>query len=134
MTRHESRRNAFTLIFQLSINEMTLEDMLDATDRDEIQTDSFCLNLLSFTLDNLADIDNVIKPHLNKWTLNRLPKVSLAVLRVSCTQLMYMPDLPASVIINEAVELAKEFGADDEYAFVNGALRSIKDAVRPCEE
>lgn len=133
MTRHESRKNAFILIFQLPMNEMTLADMLDAADSDEIQTDEFCLNLLSFTLDNLAAVDKAIEPHLNKWTLNRLPKVSLAVLRISCAQLLFMPDLPASVIINEAVELTKEFGAEDEYAFVNGTLRNITAVARPEE-
>lgn len=113
---------------------MTPEEILETMDSDEIQTDEFCLDLLRFSLSNLEQIDATITPHLKKWTLQRLPKVSLAVLRISCAQLLFMPELPASVIINEAVELAKEYGAEDEYAFVNGALRSISDIVRPDEQ
>lgn len=134
MTRRESRRNAFLLVFQQPINTMTPEEILETMDSDEIQTDEFCLDLLRFSLSNLEQIDATITPHLKKWTLQRLPKVSLAVLRISCAQLLFMPELPASVIINEAVELAKEYGAEDEYAFVNGALRSISDIVRPDEQ
>ena len=107
--------------------------MLENIDSGEIQTDEFCLNLLGCTMNNLSEIDDAIKPHLKKWTLERLPKVSLAVLRISCAQMLFMPDVPASVIINEAVELAKEYGGDDEYSFINGALRSIKNSVRPEE-
>lgn len=131
MTRRESRKSAFLLIFGQQVNAMTLAEILEAADGDEIQTDEFCLGLLSFTLENIEKIDNCITPHLKKWTLARLPKVSLAVLRISCSQLMFMPELPESVIINEAVELAKEFGAEDEYSFVNGTLRSICGVLRP---
>jgi transcription antitermination factor NusB len=130
MTRRESRKNAFLLIFQYPVNPAGLDDIIEAIDKDEIQTDDFCLNLLGVTIDNVDAIDDTIKPHLKKWTLNRLPRVSLAVLRISCAQLLYMPDLPESVIINEAVEITKEFGDDDEYSFVNGALRSISETVR----
>jgi N utilization substance protein B len=61
----------------------------------------------------------------------RLPRVSLAILRISCAQLMFMPDIPQSVVINEAVELAKEYGGESEYSFVNGALRSICGSLGP---
>lgn len=126
MTRHEARRAAFMLVFQKYSNDISFEDALDAIqDYEEIKLDEFSKSLLELTFNNLSEIDEAIKPSLKKWTINRLPKVSLAALRISCAQLMYMKDIPDSVVINEAVELAKEFGADDEYSFVNGALRSI---------
>ena len=131
MTRRESRQTAFSLIFQLPINSLSYDELLEtAAEDEELQLDDFCLEILRCTLDHLAEIDAVIEPHLKKWTLSRLPKVSLAVLRVSCAQLMYMPDVPDSVVINEAVELAKAYGADDEYAFVNGTLRSVNEALK----
>ena len=133
MTRRESRKNAFLLIFQYPVNPVNLDEIVEITDTDEIQTDEFCLDLLGVTIENIKTIDEAIRPHLKKWTLNRLPRVSLAVLRISSAQLLYMPDLPESVIINEAVEITKEFGTEDEYAFVNGALRSISETVREKE-
>lgn len=129
MTRRESRKTAFSLIFQLPVNRMDYNELLEvASEDEELELDAFCLQLLKDTIDHLDEIDASIKPHLNKWSIQRLPKVSLAILRLSCAQLFYQPELPDSVVINEAVELAKTFGADDEYAFVNGALRSINEA------
>ncbi len=129
MTRRESRKTAFTLLFQLPVNEMDYDELIEvASEAEDIEMDAFCLSLVRDTMAHLGEIDEAIRPHLKKWSLGRLPKVSLAVLRLSCAQLFYQPDLPDSVVINEAVELTKTFGADDEYAFVNGALRSINEA------
>lgn len=133
MTRRESRKNAFMLFFQTAVNDVTLDELLENADFEDIHTDEFGLALLRGAIGHLDEIDALIRPHLKRWTLERLPRVSLAVLRLSVAQLLYMPEIPASVIINEAVELAKEFGAEDEYAFVNGSLRSISGVVRPQE-
>lgn len=127
MTRHQARTNAFLLIFQLAANELEPETLLtESAEELELEVDEFCAAVVNNTVEHLADIDGAIKPNLKKWTLERLPRVSLAVLRISCAQLMYLSDdVPLSVVIDEAVEIAKEFGADDEYSFVNGVLRSV---------
>ena len=75
-------------------------------------------------------IDKIIADNLKNWKIDRIPKTSLAILRISCAQLIYMSDdIPQKVVINEAVELAKKYGADDDYSFVNGILRSISDSL-----
>ncbi|MEA5051327.1 MAG: transcription antitermination factor NusB [Oscillospiraceae bacterium] len=126
MTRRESRRTAFMLVFQKYSNDVSADEILDAAREDEeLRTDEFCEQLVRAVCDHLPELDALIEPNLKKWTMARLPRVSLAVLRLSCAQLLFMPELPDSVVINEAVELAKEFGDEDEYAFVNGTLRSI---------
>ncbi len=131
MTRRESRRTAFMLVFQKYSNDLPADEILEAAAEDEeLQTDEFCEQLVRTTCERIYEIDAIIEPHLKKWSMARLPRVSLGVLRISCAQLMFMPELPDSVVINEAVELAKEFGGDDEYAFVNGTLRSINDALK----
>ncbi|MEG0750834.1 MAG: transcription antitermination factor NusB [Oscillospiraceae bacterium] len=129
MTRHQSRTNAFLLVFQLPSNCEAADGLFhESAEELALELDEFCESILKITLDNLAEIDEAITPNLNKWTLSRLPRVALAVLRISCAQLFYMSELPVSVVINEAVELAKEYGADDDYSFVNGVLRSVADA------
>ncbi len=134
MTRRESRKTAFTLVFQLPVNEMSYDELIEVTGEDEdVELDEFCLSIVKNTVDNLIQIDAAITPHLKKWTLNRLPRTSLAILRISCAQLLFMPELPDSVVINEAVELAKEFGDEDEYAFVNGTLRSINNVIKEAQ-
>ena len=126
MTRHQSRTNAFKLIFSLPCNDSFAEDLLaEHAVELELETDELCDSIVHNTVDNLSQIDAKIEPNLKKWSLLRLPKISLAILRISCAQLMYMKDIPASVVIDEAVELAKEFGDEDEYSFINGVLRSV---------
>ena len=126
MTRHQARTNAFLLVFQLPVNPADADDLLGESAVElELGTDELCIGIVTDTTGHLGEIDEAIKPNLNKWTLERLPRVSLAVLRISCAQLMYMPDIPVSVVIDEAVEIAKEYGGADEYSFVNGVLRSV---------
>ncbi|MDO4567181.1 MAG: transcription antitermination factor NusB [Oscillospiraceae bacterium] len=130
MTRHQSRVNAFLLAFQLPSNSLPLEEIVSESAGElELETDEFCELILKNTLENLEDIDGAVSPHLKNWSLVRLPRVSLAVLRISCAQIFYMKDIPLSVVINEAVEIAKEYGDEEEYSFVNGVLRSVADRL-----
>ena len=119
------------LTFQKYSNDINFEDAIEAIEGDEeISVDDFARSIVELTFSNIEEIDALIIPNLKKWTIKRIPKVSLAVLRISCAQLLYMKDIPDSVVINEAVELAKEFGAEDEYSFVNGTLRNINLALK----
>ena len=82
--------------------------------------------LVTGTVENIAAVDGLIKEHLKNWELKRLNRVDLAVLRMSVYTLMFQNDMPPSVVINEAVEICKEFGTDDSHRFVNGVLDSIR--------
>lgn len=73
----------------------------------------------------LPEIDQQIEKHSNHWKINRLAKVDLAILRLSIAELLYRDDIPDSVSINEAVDLAKKFGGDDSGKFINGVLGKI---------
>jgi len=82
--------------------------------------------LVSGTVTHIAGIDSMIQKHLENWDLSRLNKVDLAVLRMSVYTLMFQSETPPSVVIDEAVEISREFGADDSYRFVNGVLDSVR--------
>lgn len=126
MTRSEARRNAFLLVFALYANDdLQTDDVQELEDGLSIQPDDFCRKLVSLTTENLEEIDAAVSKHLQGWNLERLPKASLAVLRLSAAQLLYCTDIPVGVVINEAVELSKQFGNADDYSFVNGALGSL---------
>ncbi len=85
--------------------------------------------MIAGTLENLVEVDAAIKRHLEHWTFERLKRVDLAILRVSTYSLLYQGDIPAQITIDEAIEMAKEYGSDDSYRFVNGVLDGIwKDA------
>ncbi len=82
--------------------------------------------LAAGTIENIGRVDDVIREALEHWDISRLAKVDLALLRTSVYALLYREDIPARVTIDEAVEIAKEFGSADSYRFVNGVLDSIR--------
>ena len=72
-----------------------------------------------------AHIDDLITSHLQGWTLDRLPAVDRAILRVSVWELLYADDVPEPVAVDEAVELAKELSTDESPGFINGVLGQV---------
>ena len=78
-------------------------------------------------IDRVEDIDEKIKGASKSWTIDRIGKVELAVIRLGLYEIFYDDSVPTSVAINEAVELAKKFGPEGSYAFVNGILAEFAD-------
>jgi N utilization substance protein B len=78
------------------------------------------------TIENIGAIDKMIRRHLENWDISRLNRVDLAILRMSAYTLMYQSDMAPSIVINEAIGIAKEFGTDDSYRFINGVLDGIR--------
>ncbi|HIJ72373.1 MAG TPA: transcription antitermination factor NusB [Planctomycetes bacterium] len=77
------------------------------------------------TWENLSVCDGFIKEAAVKWDLSRLSQVDRSILRLSVYQLKFCPDIPGKVVINEAIELAKKYGAEQTPRFVNGVLDAI---------
>ena len=87
--------------------------------------------LLSGTLENIEEIDTKISEYLRGWEFSRINGVDKAVLRFSVFSLLYQKDTPATVVIDEAVSIAHDYGDDDSYKFVNGLLDNIrKDCIK----
>ena len=78
------------------------------------------------TIENISEIDKKIAENLDNWVIERLNSVDKAILRLSVYSLLYQKDTPAPIVIDEAINLAKDFGTDDSYKFVNAVLDSIK--------
>ena len=91
---------------------------------------AFSRALISGAIENIKDIDNMIKKHLENWDIARLNRVDLAVLRMSVYTLMFQNDIPPSIVIDEAIGICREFGTDDSFRFVNGVLDSIRKTVQ----
>lgn len=89
---------------------------------------SYFNRAISAVILNLKEIDGLLESYADNWRIDRLSKVDLAVLRLSIAEICYLTDIPDSVSINEAVELAKKFGSDESGKFVNGVLgRAVKE-------
>lgn len=127
MTRSEAREQAFLVLFEKSFSEdLTLNEIVKNAEESElIKINSFAKNLLTAAENNFEAIDRLIVDNLRGWAIHRLPKVSLAVLRLAIAEMLYIDDVPCGVSVNEAVEIVKKYGTSDDASFVNGVLGSI---------
>jgi N utilization substance protein B len=86
---------------------------------------AFARLLTAGTLEHLEQIDELIKAHLHNWDFTRVSKVDLSIIRISVYPLLYQKDIHPSIIIDEAISLAKDFASDDSFKFINAVLDSI---------
>ena len=130
MTRRESRENAFLLLFEQCFHPEPIEEIaaLAAQMRD-FETDDFTMQLAGGVNESLDEVDASFEPHLIKWQKNRISKVSLCLLRIAAYEITRLEDIPVSVSINEAVELAKKYAGEEDAAFINGVLGSLARSV-----
>ena len=138
-SRRSARIIAFQTLFRFDFTGESLSELLDLAwldkEKHEKLTDEtlqFSSLIITGTINNLDTIDALIKEHLENWDFSRLAKVDRANLRISVFCLLYAKDIPPTVTIDEAIDIAKEFGSDDSYRFINGVLDSIyKSSMRP---
>lgn len=128
-----SRRTARVLtlqaLYQYDMGHRSLDEVLtfDWTDAEYSEkTIAFARELIEGTIKNLKEIDSKIKEQLEHWDFRRLSYIDRAILRFSTYSILYREDIPDTVAIDEAVEIAKAFGTDDSYKFVNGVLDAIR--------
>lgn len=122
LTRRESREAAFLTAFAATFEPET--PSLPA-DTEQVETDVFARQLLAAMNNHAEDLDAMIEKHLKGWTLSRVPRVSLVALRLALAEMLYGEEQKPGVAINEAVELVKKYGADNDYQFVNGLLGTV---------
>lgn len=128
MSRIKSRTQAFAVLFEKSFNDLPVMDLVEgAQDAREEIIEPFALELAQGAEEKLAELDAYIEAHSRNWSRNRISRVALAVLRLAIYEMKYT-DTPDSVAINEAVELAKKYGGEEDSSFVNGILGSISRA------
>lgn len=125
MTRREEREALFALLFEMSFSELTAaEDILEIESRERDYSAEYIIGGYHGTLEHLTEIDEKIAANASGWKLNRISKVTLAILRLGIYEMVY-GSIPFSVAINEAVELAKKYDHEKAPAFVNGILNRV---------
>lgn len=134
MSRRKSRIIAFQGLYSWDVGGIDEKDVLELSwakkDDGSAEIDegdgAFARSLIAGTIENITEIDEEIKSHLKNWTIDRLNKVTLAILRMSAYSLLYTKDVTPSIIIDEAVDIAKSYGIDDSYKFINAVLDNIR--------
>lgn len=133
--RHRARRLAMQALYQWHYNHMSSSDlipaMLDGLAQTQFDKEYF-QSLVVGTIDHIETIDTAMKPALDR-DLTELNPVELAILRISMFELMHKIEVPYRVVINEGVELAKEFGSEAGHKFVNAVLDKLAAEYRQLE-
>lgn len=126
ISRFKAREQGFILVFEKIFHPEPIEDIIsNAEESRDMVVESYALDLVNGVYDNAQSIDSLIESKLKKgWTIKRISKTSLAILRLAVYEMKYVDNVPDSVAINEAVVLAKKYTID-ESGFINGVLGSI---------
>jgi len=129
MSRRKSREKAFTLLYQIDFDyeekdeciKIFFEENTDIEEKDK----EFILKEVNGVLDNMQYINDKIEKYSKGWKLDRIPKIDLALIRLSIYEIYFNDDIPTNVSINEVIELAKIFSGEDSHTFINGLLGKI---------
>lgn len=126
LSRRTARENAFLAAFAATFDDMPLAEVVaKANEAGDFPLDDFAQSLLRAYYDNSAEINDLIRANLKGWTIERIPRVNLTVLRLAIAEAAFGPERLPGVAINEAVELCKKYAGETDYQFVNGLLGNV---------
>ena len=146
MSRRDARRHALHIIFQFPFFQMDSEILAQAkagyldglkelpgmeTLKPPKGKNAEYVNRATYgVMDRKDEIDGVIEKFLRDWDITRINKVDLAIMRLAIYEMLCEQDVPLGAAVNEAVELAKEYGADESPAFINGVLGNVARSIK----
>lgn len=131
--RNKARKRAFQIIFEADQRGSTptavMQDWIRHAGTDERQppVSEYTMQLIEGYAENAERIDELISTYSVGWTLDRMPAVDRSILRLSAYELIWSEDVPEAVVIDEALDIAREFSTDESPPFINGLLGRLQD-------
>ena len=129
MSRSKAREVAMMILYSGTVGgqdtPLAVCEKLDARDALDGADTGYAEEIVSGVAAHVAEIDRLIGEHAVGWSLDRIARVDLSILRVAIYEMLYRDDVPTGAAINEAVELAKRYGGDKSFAFINGILGTV---------
>jgi transcription antitermination factor NusB len=133
MKRRRSREYALQILFQLDLTGAEISDKVFSEfwegNDEEGEVKAFTTALVKSTRENLALIDETIKKAAEHWVIGRMAVIDRNILRAATCELLFKHDIPTSVVIDEALEIAKKYSTEDSAPFINGILDKIAQNV-----
>ncbi len=125
LTRHEMREAAFLLLFQMKLNESTLDELIeDCKESFEFDYTSDSLKLVKGVVEHNDEIIDIISKYSPNRKSERISNINISIMQIAIYEMRYCPSVPHKVAINEAIELAKEYAEKNDVQFINGVLNS----------
>lgn len=126
MTRRQMRENCFILLFERCFSDETAEELLAlAEECGEVRLNNTVRQYFTGIDESIETIDRIIEENLKNWSLARLPKVSLSLLRLAVYELCILNEIEPAIIINEALEIAKVYSTKEDVNYINGVLGGV---------
>jgi len=125
--RRQARERALSLLYEAESKDQSPAAVLAAL---PVEPDAYAVDVVAGVGEHLAEVDTWITDYAKDWTIDRMPALDRALLRMGIFELLHRPDVPTGAIISEAVELAQRFSTDESSRFVNGMLARIAESVR----
>ncbi len=131
MERRKARQEALELLYQKDLTEKSFDEIIKVREslKDKPPLADFTYELFLGVTKNLGRLDKIIGKYADNWTVSRMPYIDRNIIRISLYELIFKQDIPHSVSINEAVEMAKKYGTDDSSKFINGVLGKIANDI-----
>ncbi|MCL6471967.1 MAG: transcription antitermination factor NusB [Firmicutes bacterium] len=129
--RRKARKDALEILYEKEITDQPIDEIIKNRElaRGE-EPSEFTMKLVDGVYRHQQQIDNIIREHTDNWALERMPIVDRNLIRIGLYEMLYEEDIPYSVSINEAVELAKIYGMEESSKFVNGILGRIASELK----
>lgn len=132
--RGKARKRALDIIFEAESKEVPIlmvlgEHVRRRESEGDPELNTYAVELVNFIASNQAQIDGEITSNSQGWSLERMPDVDRAILRVSVAELLFMPETPHAVVVSQAVELAQSLSTDDSGSFVHGVLGAVSRSI-----
>jgi transcription antitermination protein NusB len=131
-SRRKARECALQMLFQWDITKDSIDHVMSgfwANQEEPASLREFADQLVTRTIEHVEKIDEVIQRHAEHWRLDRMAVVDRNLLRLATQEFMYDKETPSTVVINEAIEIARRFSAQESPQFINGILDSIRKEV-----
>lgn len=132
--RRQGREAALKLLYALEMTHTDVQEVLNAAWIEEVvphDVRDFVMTLVAGVGAHREEIDAMIRAWSSHWSLTRIGAVERNLLRMAIYELLFMPEIPPNVTINEAIEVAKSYGAEEAWLFVNGILDRVKRETTP---
>lgn len=123
MTRRETRESVFLLLFQNEVGKMSIEETAEScVDAYEMEINNEIKNLAEKIVEKYDELDSIIGKYSETRQVSRISKINITILRLALYEIIYCPNVPDVVAVNEAVELSKKYAEKKDSGFINGIL------------
>ena len=122
MNRYKQREQAFILIFESHFADNSADEIKEGYEENIEELGDYSEELFSGVCEKNDELEEIISQYSTGWKISRISKVNLSILKLAVYEIKYVDEVPDSVAINEAVELAKKYSSKEDSAFINGVL------------